>query len=66
MRDTMGEEAVLLAHDLGRHFQDGACALVERARLNALKEQFFAVSQQRRYPNPLVAELIGSRSKKAG
>jgi LysR family transcriptional activator of nhaA len=41
-------------------------ALVERARLNALKEQFFAVSQQRRYPNPLVAELIGSRSKKAG
>lgn len=39
--------------------------LIERARLNKLKEQFFAVSQQRRYPNPLVAELIGSRRKQA-
>jgi LysR family transcriptional activator of nhaA len=37
--------------------------LVERSRLSALKEQFFAVTQQRRYPNPLVAELIGSRGK---
>jgi LysR family transcriptional activator of nhaA len=37
--------------------------LVERVRLTTLKEQFFAVSQQRRYPNPLVAELIGQRGK---
>ena len=37
--------------------------LVERARLNALKEQFFAVTQQRRYPNPLVAELIRARNR---
>ncbi|MCG2626303.1 LysR family transcriptional regulator [Bradyrhizobium sp. WYCCWR 13023] len=36
--------------------------LVERIRLNTLKEQFFAVTQQRRYPNPLVAELIRSPS----
>ncbi|TKW70217.1 MAG: LysR family transcriptional regulator, partial [Bradyrhizobium icense] len=36
--------------------------LVERARVNAVKEQFFAVTQARRYPNPLLAELIGSRS----
>ncbi|MBR1088308.1 LysR family transcriptional regulator [Bradyrhizobium manausense] len=35
--------------------------LVERARLDTLREQFFCVSQQRRYPNPLVAELIGAR-----
>jgi LysR family transcriptional activator of nhaA len=35
--------------------------LVERVRLNALKEQFWAVTQQRRYPNLLAAELIGSR-----
>jgi LysR family transcriptional activator of nhaA len=38
--------------------------LVERARLHGLREQFFAISQQRRYPNPLVAELIGRRGKK--
>ncbi len=31
MRDAMGEEAVLLAHDLGRNLQDGAGALIERA-----------------------------------
>lgn len=36
--------------------------LVERVRLSALTEQFFAVTQQRRYPNPLVAELIGART----
>ena len=35
--------------------------LVERVRLNTLKEQFWAVTQQRRYPNLLAAELIGSR-----
>ena len=38
--------------------------LVERARLDTLREQFFCVSQQRRYPNPLVAELIGERGKR--
>lgn len=38
--------------------------LVERVRLAALKEQFFAVTRQRRYPNPLVAELIGVRGKR--
>lgn len=37
--------------------------LVERARLNELAEQFYAISQQRRYPNPLVSELTGSRKK---
>ena len=31
MRNAMGEEAVLLAHDLGRDFQNRAGALVERA-----------------------------------
>ena len=31
MRDTMGEEAVLLAHDFGRDLQDGAGALIQRA-----------------------------------
>ena len=31
MRDAMGEKRVLLAHDLGRDFQDGAGALIERA-----------------------------------
>ena len=31
MRHAMGEEAILLAHDLGRDLQDGAGALIERA-----------------------------------
>ena len=31
MRHAMGEEAVLLAHDFGCDFQDGAGALIERA-----------------------------------
>lgn len=39
-------------------------ALVERARLETLREQFFSISQQRRYPNPLVAELIGARGRR--
>ncbi|WP_145669181.1 LysR family transcriptional regulator [Bradyrhizobium stylosanthis] len=36
--------------------------LVERTRLSELAEQFYAVSQQRRYPNPLVAELLENRN----
>ena len=40
--------------------------LVERARLETLREQFFSISQQRRYTNPLVAELIGARRRRAG
>jgi LysR family transcriptional regulator, transcriptional activator of nhaA len=39
--------------------------LVQRARLNTLREQFFCVSQQRRYPNPLVAELIRACGRRA-
>jgi LysR family transcriptional activator of nhaA len=39
-------------------------ALVERFRLKALKEQFFAITQHRRFPNPLVAELL--RGHRAG
>jgi len=35
--------------------------LVERIPLNELAEQFYAVSQHRRYPNPLVAELLADR-----
>ena len=31
MRDAVGEEAVLLAHDLGCDFENGAGALIERA-----------------------------------
>ncbi len=31
MLDAVGEERVLLAHDLGRHLEDGLGALVERA-----------------------------------
>ena len=33
-------------------------ALVERTRLKDVKEQFFAITQHRRFPNPLVAALI--------
>jgi len=33
-------------------------ALVELARLNGLTEGFFAVTLQRRFPNPLVGELL--------
>ena len=31
MLDAVGEEGVLLAHDLGRHLEDGLGALIERA-----------------------------------
>jgi len=34
-------------------------ALVEAAKLDGLEEPFFAVTLERRFPNPLVAELLG-------
>ncbi len=34
--------------------------LVERYRLKDIREQFFAITQRRRFPNPLVSELLGS------
>lgn len=34
--------------------------LVERHRLNDIREQFFAIAQHRRFPNPLVTELLTS------
>jgi LysR family transcriptional regulator, transcriptional activator of nhaA len=36
--------------------------LVERYRLDDVKEQFFAITQHRRFPNPLVTELIQAPS----
>lgn len=35
-----------------------AGTLVERYRLKDVREQFFAITQHRRFPNPLVAELL--------
>lgn len=35
-------------------------ALVERHRLKDIAEQFFAITQHRRFPNPLVAKLLGT------
>lgn len=35
--------------------------LVERTRLPSLREQFYAVTQRRRFPNPLVARLLDAR-----
>lgn len=32
--------------------------LVERCKIKALKEQFFAITQHRRFPNPLVSILV--------
>ena len=34
--------------------------LVERARLDGISERFLAVTLQRRFPNPLVAEILGT------
>lgn len=34
-------------------------ALVERARVPRLSESFYAITLKRRFPNPLVAELLG-------
>ena len=34
--------------------------LVEYSRLNAITENFFAVTLQRRFPNPLVAETLAA------
>jgi LysR family transcriptional activator of nhaA len=36
------------------------CMLVEYARLEGITENFFAVTLQRRFPNPLVAETIAA------
>lgn len=33
-------------------------ALIEAARLNGISETFFAVTQERRFPNPLLAEVL--------
>lgn len=35
-------------------------ALVEAARLDGISETFFAVTQERRFPNPLLAEVLHS------
>jgi LysR family transcriptional activator of nhaA len=32
--------------------------LVERCRVKDLKEQFFSITQHRRFPNPLVSALL--------
>ncbi|WP_372610518.1 LysR family transcriptional regulator [Aquicoccus sp.] len=37
-------------------------ALIEAARLDGISETFFAVTQQRRFPNPLIAEVLQSRT----
>lgn len=38
-----------------------AGTLVEAARLDGISEPFFAVTLQRRYPNPLLAEVLGPK-----
>ncbi len=40
-----------------------AGTLVELYRFRDLMEQFFAITQHRRFPNPLVAELLATRRK---
>jgi LysR family transcriptional activator of nhaA len=35
--------------------------LVERCRIPQITENFFAISASRRFPNPLVHELLASR-----
>lgn len=35
--------------------------LVERYRLKDIREQFFAITQHRRFPNPLVSEVLRSK-----
>ena len=37
--------------------------LVERARLDGITEQFLAITLQRRFPNPLVAEILGGAAQ---
>jgi LysR family transcriptional activator of nhaA len=37
--------------------------LVERHRLKDSREQFFAITQHRRFPNPLVTELLSSTTR---
>lgn len=36
--------------------------LVERARLEGITERFLAVTLRRRFPNPLVAEVLDAAS----
>ncbi len=37
-----------------------AGTLVERCRVPGITERFYAIEQRRRFPNPLIAELLGS------
>ena len=41
-------------------------ALVERCRVDALNEDFYAIVGNRRFPNPLLAGLLGERARRAG
>jgi LysR family transcriptional activator of nhaA len=36
-------------------------ALVERCRIATIRESFYAISPSRRFPNPLVRELVARR-----
>ena len=40
--------------------------LVERARLDGISEQFLAITLQRRFPNPLVAEILAEATGAGG
>lgn len=40
--------------------------LVERARLEDIREAFYAIVQDRRFPNPMLGELLGRRVLAAG
>jgi LysR family transcriptional activator of nhaA len=38
--------------------------LVERCRIPPIRERFYAITPSRRFPNPILAEILkGSRSK---
>lgn len=37
--------------------------LIEALRLRDMEETFYAVSLQRRFPNPLLAELLGDGAR---
>jgi LysR family transcriptional activator of nhaA len=39
--------------------------LVEAARLEGISEHFLAVTRERRFPNPLIAELLGPQVTRA-
>ncbi len=38
--------------------------LVERCRIPDLQERFYAITRERRFPNPLVRELLAAAQKK--